>query len=298
MAENRERENRKVATIGTFDGLHRGHERVISKLREISTSLSIPPLIICFDRHPLETLAPHRAPALIQSAQERTEMLRARGLDTLVVEFTPALASLTAREWLGTMHSEYGVDALVLGYDNTFGSDGRHMNLEDYESLGHDLGVKVFTAPYESHVSSSAIRRLVAEGNVEEAATLLGRPFDVTGIVSPGKKLGRTIGFPTANVEPQYRALMPANGVYGVEVLLPDGATLPAVANVGVQPTVSADSHRTLEVHIPGFDGNLYGQLLTVKFMRRLRDEMKFSTINELKLQIKKDIEAYGNYQL
>lgn len=287
----KQQSKRRVATVGTFDGLHRGHQRVISTVKAIAAERNLQPTVISFDRHPLETIAPARAPLLIQSPSERTNSLYREGLDLITLEFTADLAALTAGEWMRRMHDDYGVDVLVVGYDNTFGSDGTAMNLSDYSRLGAATGIEVVKAPYEPHAASSAIRRLLADGNLEEAIDLLGHPFSITGIVEGGKHLGRNLGFPTANVRPPYRAQLPGRGVYAVEVMLPGGAVRKGVANIGVQPTVADDAPLRLEVHIPGFDGSLYGDRLSVKFLRRLRDERKFDSLSQLKSQITADIQ-------
>lgn len=287
---NRPVQRRRVATVGTFDGLHRGHQCVISKVKEIASERNLEPMVICFDRHPLETIAPHRAPLLIQSPSERTNSLYREGFNILTLEFTKELAAMTASEWLQKMHEEYHVDVLVVGYDNTFGCDGTGMNLSDYVRLGKEAGIEIIKAPYEPHAASSAIRRLLKEGDLDKASELLGRPFSIKGTVEPGKHLGQSLGFPTANLNPSYRALLPKHGVYAVEVTLPDGTLRRGVANIGKQPTVADDAPVRLEVHLPGFDGNLYGERLSVKFIRRLRDEMKFESVNELQRQIREDI--------
>lgn len=293
---DKEQQRRRVATVGTFDGLHRGHQRVISTVKEVAAERNLEPMMICFDRHPLETVAPDRAPFLIQSPSERTNSLYREGLRLLTLEFTPELASLTAEEWMSRIHEEHGVDALVVGYDNTFGCDGTKMTLSDYAALGRKVGVEVINAPYEPHAASSAIRRLLREGSLEEAVSLLGHPFVVKGTVEPGKHMGHDLGFPTANVRPSYRAQLPKTGVYAVEAILPDGSAHRGVANIGHQPTVAQDAPLRLEVHIPGFNGDLYGERVSVKFLRRLRDEKRFDSAGDLVQQIRKDIqEALNN---
>lgn len=281
---------RRVATVGTFDGLHRGHRRVLSTVKAEAEKRKMEPLVITFDRHPLETIAPRRAPLLIQSPSERTNSLYREGLSLLTLEFTHEMASLSAADWLARMHSDHGVDVLVVGYDNTFGSDGTGMSIADYKRLGELTGVEVVAAPYEPKAASSAIRNLLAEGDIYEANRLLGYPFTIWGEVVAGKHLGTGLGFPTANILPSYRALFPKKGVYAVDVDLPDGRRIRSVANVGHQPTVVDDAPLTLEVHIPGFDEDLYGRRLGVRFIRRIRDEKKFNTIKELKQQIARDV--------
>ena len=283
---------RRVATVGTFDGLHRGHLRVLEKLKAIATERGLEPMVICFDRHPLETIAPQRAPMLVQSPSERTNSLYGQGISLFTLEFTPEMASLSAEEWLRKMHSEQRVDVLVVGYDNTFGHDGVNMNISDYTKLGAKIGIEVVAAPYEPGAGSSAIRRLLEEGDIEGANHLLGRSFSIIGTVEEGKRLGASLGFPTANIHPGYRALMPKNGVYVVDVELPDGQCRKGVANIGVQPSVADDAPVRLEVHIPQYTEDLYGKRLVVRFLCRLRDEKKFDSIKELRAQISRDVKS------
>lgn len=282
---------RRVATVGTFDGVHRGHRRVLQMVKRLASERNLEPLVVSFDRHPLQTIAPERVPGLIQSPSRRANILYKEGFQLLTLEFTPALARHTAESWLELMHRQHGVDALVVGYDNTFGSDGTAMELADYKAIGARVGVEVIEAPVEPHVSSSAIRKAVAAGDVEAASRMLGYPFSITGEVRPGKQMGSSLGFPTANVWPAYRAQFPANGVYCVDVEMPDGSLRRGVANIGRQPTVANNAPVALEVHIPGIEGDLYGETLDVRFLRRLRDEIKFDSPQALARQIALDVE-------
>ena len=283
---------KRVATVGTFDGLHKGHRRVLEIVKREAGIRDMEPLVICFDRHPLETVAPHKAPGFIQSPSERTNELYREGFALLTLEFSLELSQLSAAQWMRKIHEEQGVEVLVVGYDNTFGCDGTKMNLADYRKIGREMGMEVIEAPYEPHASSSAIRHFLTDGSIDKASAILGRPFKVAGEVVPGKRLGASIGFPTANLHLPYRAHLPGSGVYEVEVTLPSGESRKAVANIGVQPTVAKDAPVRFEVHIPGFRANLYGSRLEVKFIRRLRDEMKFDSVEDLKKQISLDIEA------
>lgn len=283
---------RRVATVGTFDGLHRGHRRVISTVKSEALARGMEPLVISFDRHPLETIAPERAPRLIQSPSERTNTLFNEGMAFLTLEFTSLLASMTVEQWLRDIHDNHGVDVLVVGYDNTFGCDGTGMNIADYRRLATPIGIEIVEAPYEPKAASSAIRKLLAEGNIAEANHLLGRQFAIMGEVVAGKKIGASLGFPTANISPSYKAQLPKEGVYAVDVVMPDGTISRGVANIGRQPTVADDAPLRLEAHIPGFSGNLYGERLTLKFLARLRDERKFDSVGSLKKQIAEDIDT------
>lgn len=281
----------RVATVGTFDGLHRGHRKVLDTVKRLAGERGSQPMVVCFDRHPLETVAPHRAPGLITLPSHRTNALYRDGFEIFTIEFKPEVARLTAEEWLTLMRDEHGVDTLVIGYDNTFGSDGVGMSIADYQHLGRRLGIEVVEAPILPGVSSSAIRRHLAGGRLDEAADMLGRPFTLTGKVVHGKHLGTQLGFPTANLQLSYRAQLPADGVYSAEAFLPDGSVRRAVVNIGNCPTVDHTPQHTVEAHIIGLDEDIYGSRLTLKFLRRLRDERKFSSLAELTTQIRQDIQ-------
>lgn len=285
-----ETERGRVATVGTFDGLHLGHRKVIETVARLSKTKGGRPLLISFDRHPLETIAPERAPLLIQSPSERTNSLYREGFEILTLKFTRETSLLTAAEWLRRMRDEHGVETLVVGYDNTFGCDGINMNIEQYRELGRELGVEIVEAPVAKGVSSSAIRRHIGEGRIEDASAMLGRPFTLTGEVVHGKALGTKIGFPTANLRPHYRAQLPADGVYAADALLPDGSRRRAVVNIGRRPSVDSDGVRSVEAHIIGYEGSLYGERITLRFIKRLRDEIKFDSIDSLSSHISDDI--------
>lgn len=279
-----------AVTIGTFDGLHKGHRLVIATLKKLAHERSLRPMVMTFDRHPLETVAPHRAPGYVLPPSEKTGELWSHGLDLHVVEFTPETAALSAREWMEKLHAEFGVRALVVGYDNTFGCDGVNMSIDDYKKMGGELGIEVVEAPIEKGVSSSAIRRLVAAGEMEKACEMLGKPFHITGEVVHGKALGREIGFPTANLKVLYKAHLPMKGVYAADVEVPGGRVYDAVVNVGTRPTVSDSDALSIEAHLLGFSGDLYGKKITVRFRKLLREEMRFEDVMQLKRQIQKDI--------
>lgn len=285
----------KIATVGTFDGLHRGHRKVIDTLKEIAFRDGLIPLVVCFDRHPLETIAPERAPGQIQSPSERTNLLFREGLQLLTIEFTPAVAATTARDWLTDLRDNHGVRKMVIGYDNTFGSDGVGMSIADYMQLGKELGVEIIEAPVVEGISSSKIRKLISEGKIEEANELLGHPFSLIGEVVHGRGVGKGLGFPTANISVGYKALLPSDGVYYATASLPDGKTLDAMVNVGKRPTMETGGERTIEAHLLDYDSDLYGNRIRLRFKKRLRDEKKFDSIRELKMQLKEDKKTIEN---
>lgn len=280
---------RKAAAIGTFDGVHRGHAAVLECLGNIARGNGLDPVAITFDRHPLEIIAPQRAPKALTTPARKEALIKSFGVQPLVFPFNEQMRNTSARDWMIRLHDELGVSALVVGYDNTFGSDGVNLSLADYRDIGREVGIDVIEAPYVDGISSSAVRKAVAAGNVEKAAEMLGRDFELSGTVINGNHLGRTIGFPTANLLPAPGSIIPAKGVYAAFVILPDGRSYPAVVNIGVRPTVRRGNNLTIEAHIIGWTGDLYGYEIKIRFRRRLRDEITFNSINALRQQIEKD---------
>lgn len=284
-----------AVTVGTFDGLHKGHRKVLTTLKEEASKRGLRPVVFTFDRHPLETVAPHRAPAFVQSPSQRNNELWSQGLELKVLEFTPDNAALTASQWMRRLKDVHDTLLLVVGYDNTFGCDGVGLSIEDFVDIGRELGIEVISAPIERGISSSAIRHLLSSGKIEEANSMLGRPFEITGKVVHGEALGRSLGFPTANIHIPYRAHLPMKGVYVADALTPDGKVFRSVVNVGRRPTVSDSERLSVEAHLIGFEGDLYDRRLTLRFRKFLRCEKKFDSIEDLKDGIRKDVEAVKN---
>lgn len=278
-----------VVTVGTFDGLHRGHREVIATLEETAVRLSLSPLLITFANHPLDVVAPTRAPKLLMTPEEKEEALALLPVCSEMRRFDRALCSLTARQWLERLRHEYGARAIVVGYDNTFGSDGRTLTRGQLRSIADDLGLQWVDPPVLEGISSSHIRRTVAGGLLPEAAAMLGRPYAIHGLVLPGKQLGRRIGFPTANLSVAPCKLLPAPGVYAADAELPGGSVRRAVINIGCRPTVDDGNDLSVEAHIIGYSGDLYGKTLTLRLLQRLRDERKFRNLEELKAAIAAD---------
>lgn len=278
-----------VATVGMFDGLHAGHRHLLRQLRELGQRLGMATAVVTFSNHPLEVVAPDRAPAALLPRADKLRALRAVGIgEVICLDFTETLRQLTAGEFLAMLRKDYGVRALLLGYNNRLGHDAPR-SFEEYQKLGRDQGVEIFLAEeYRTaegeKVSSSVIRKLLEEGDVAKADRLLGHPYALRGKVVKGHQLGRTIGFPTANIEPEDpRQLIPREGVYAARTL---GHA--AMVNIGRRPTVGG--HRqTIEVHIIGLSEDLYGHELTVEFLRRLRDEQKFECLDQLRQQLLRD---------
>lgn len=284
-----------AVTVGTFDGVHRGHQTVLRMLREESARLGLAPLVVTFDRHPLETVAPERAPGLIMDPDSRDALIRGCGVEVERVAFTEDVRRMTAAEWMRRLVGEYGASMLLLGYDNTFGSDGMVMTSDDFRAEGQRIGLRVEVAPAVAGCSSSAVRKALAAGDTMLAASILGRPFSIRGVVERGRQLGRTIGMPTANVEASPRQLVPAPGVYAARACVPlsgKTAVYDAVVNVGTSPTVTDCGVMRIEAHLLGFSGDLYDREIRIEFGTKIRDERKFHSLDDLRVQIEADIRA------
>lgn len=279
----------KGATIGMFDGVHLGHQYLISQLKEQCDEA----VAVTFTNHPLWVIKGEREPRLLSTPAEKSRMLGALSVRPVLLPFDEQLRYMTAEEFIRLLAREHGIDRLVLGFNNSIGSDRR--TSDDDSALSNATGVEIIRAselPGDVKVNSSAIREMVAAGDVKQAAALLGRNYTLNGTVVHGKKLGRTIGFPTANIVADSNdKLIPANGVYAADATTTDGHAYRAVVNIGHRPTVDTTSAPvTIEAHLDGFTGSLYDQPLTLHFLDRLRGERKFSGLDELKAAISSDL--------
>ncbi|MCI9607226.1 MAG: bifunctional riboflavin kinase/FAD synthetase [Muribaculaceae bacterium] len=282
-----------IAALGTFDGVHRGHAFLLGHLKRMAAQRGEKSAVITFRNHPLSVIRPERVPPALTSHRRKCRLLESMGVDTVIsLDFDERLRSLTAAQFMSMIKQRYGITTLLLGYDTRFGHD-RPERFEDYKALGEQTGIEVISAPeLDSEgepVSSSRIRRAVSKGDINTANELLGHRLSLRGTVGKGKQLGRTIGFPTANIEPECPGLLiPSPGVYAVRATLPDGSSSDGMLNIGYRPTVdgSADPKLTIELHVLGYEGNLYGCVLTIEFIARLRDERKFASIDELQKQL------------
>ena len=285
---------KKAAVVGFFDGLHRGHRSLLDFARAGAKMRGLQPVAVTFRECPIEYLRPGSSPKLLASPSER---LRALGEylgsnSVIALDFNRELATMTAREFMLMLHDAYGVELLVVGFNNRFGSD-RDKTFTDYQAIGREIGMEVERAPELGEmkgVSSSAIRKAISEGRMDDAAEMLGRRYAITGEVQHGRKVGRTIGFPTANLRPtDPRLLVPAPGVYSGTAYDAAGTRYPAMVNIGVCPTVSSAGTQTIEAHLIGFEGDLYGKTVTLEFTGRMRGERRFGSLDELKTQLEAD---------
>lgn len=276
----------KIATIGFFDGVHKGHQFLFDHLRTFASERGLAPLIVTMDRHPRAVLQADYIPHLLTSTEEREKILSQYG-EVLMLPFED-VQPLTAEQFMTRLHDEYEVSVLLMGYDHCFGSD-RLEHPQDYRRIGAQCGVEVITMPEytegEWHVSSTEIRQALETGNIVVANELLGRPYALRGTVVHGKGLGRTIGFPTANIVPldPYK-IVPKCGVYMARVDTPTMDNAPAFVNIDVRGVI--------EAHIPSFKGDLYDQVLKIRFVRFLREEKQFDSLEQVKEQIKDDVDS------
>jgi len=285
-----------VATIGFFDGVHRGHRFLIERLKEDAKAAGLESTVITFERHPRQVLSSDYQPKLLTTFEEKRLLLSRTGVDNCaVLQFDRQMAQMTAREFMErVLAGLLNVKRLYIGYDHRFGHN-REEGFEDYVRYGRELGIEVLqNTAFDLegvNVSSSVIRSFLQEGEVEMAARCLGYPYFVSGKVMPGVQEGRKLGFPTANIEVTAEKLIPAPGVYAVTARLEGSAALkPAMMNIGTRPTFG-ENEQTLEVHILDFEDNIYGKELLVSFDRRLRGERKFRSAEDLADQLRKDAE-------
>ena len=280
----------RIVTTGTFDGLHRGHRLLLESLRMEGERRGWKPVVVTFDRHPLAMINPARAPHILMLPGERDARLRNLGFEVAEVHFDEEMRRLTAGEWMRRLRDEYGARGVMLGYDNTFGSDGTDLGIRDYEELGRGMGVEVLSCGVEPGVSSIDIRHALAVGDIAGANAMLGYDWTLRGNVVHGREMGRDIGFRTANLSVDPRLQLPGRGVYATMVTMPDGTDLPAVTNIGMRPTFGEQGPVSVETHIPGFAGDLYGAELCIRPVTKIRDEERFKTIGDLRLGIERDV--------
>lgn len=281
--------------LGNFDGVHYGHQQVISKAIQIAKDKNLQAGVMTFHPHPKEVLGRYEKGSYLTPLSVKLDILEKMGLDfTIVVEFTKEFATLTPFQFIEQYIEKLNIQQVVTGFDFCFGKKGEGTTdtLQQWSASSHSFYYHMVPSIDENHekISSSRIRKLLLAGEVKEAAHLLQRPFTIQGKVVHGEKRGRQLGFPTANIQLEEAYFLPKLGVYAVQVEH-GNVTLDGVLNLGLKPTFHSDLPApSLEVHLFDFDGNLYDEELRVHFISHIRDEQKFSSLDELKSQIQKDI--------
>lgn len=280
-----------AATIGFFDGVHRGHRYLLQQLEELAAANDLSPIAVTFDCHPRTVVQKDFVPSLLTTQEEKLALLSEvfKG-EVVVLPFTQELSALSAKEFMeSVLRDKLNAKLLLMGYNHHFGhGGGTH---EEYEAWGRETGIKVCLAEALSgeKVSSSRIRSLIGLGEMEKANEMLGYPYFLTGKVTEGKQIGRQIGFPTANLLTAEQKLLPACGVYAVWVKLPDGTKRGGMLCIGHRPTVEANGEISVEVHIFDFSGNLYDESISIDFIGKLREERHFDSLNSLQQQLRLD---------
>ena len=290
-----------AVTIGNFDGLHLGHQAMLARLQTVAHARGLPTCVLSFEPHPREFFAPEQAPARLSSLREKAETLRQLGIDRLhVFHFDRAFSALSAKAFVEqvlvqTLQARY----VLVGDDFRYGAQ-RAGDFASLQTTGRPLGIDVESLPTVNvageRSSSTAVRTALAAGDLDHATRLLGRPYSISGRVVHGDKLGRNIGFPTANIQLKHNR-PPLMGIFAVELCGLNGAPLPGVASLGKRPTVkSPDAVPVLEVHLFDFDAEIYGRRVRVDFLHKLRDEEKYPDLDSLVAQIRRDVDNAKHY--
>ncbi len=288
----RERHRGCVLTVGNFDGVHLGHQAIVEQLVSRAREAGVPALLMTFEPQPQEFFAGARVRARLTRLREKVHALARLPLDRiLVVRFDRAFSNLTPDAFIGDLLvRRLGIREIVVGDDFRFGRGGQGdfaQLVAAGERLSFDVVRRDTVRRDGRRVSSSWVRELLTEGRLAQAAALLGRPYSMLGRVAQGDRLGRSIGFPTANI-PLHRRISPVSGVFAVRVAGLAPQPLPGMANVGMRPTVSG-TERRLEVHLFGFDRDVYGRHVEVEFLHKLRDEVRFGSLDALRVQLERD---------
>lgn len=283
-----------VIATGFFDGVHLGHRLVVGQLVEAAAARGDESMVVTFWPHPRNVLQKDaRSLRLLTSLDEKVAMLKSLGVSHVeVLDFTREFSSMTARDYLGRLKERYGAAALLLGYDNRMGCDAS--GPDAVARVAEEMGLEVIrtdmvTSSQGTALSSTRIRRCLDAGDVAGAAGMLGYSYVLRGVVVAGNRLGRTLGFPTANMQLyEPLKLVPGNGVYFVRVKV-FGKEFLGMCNIGMRPTVAVGGSRTIETNIFGFDEDIYGLDLELSFVAKIRDEVRFGSVDQLKAQLEKD---------
>ena len=281
--------------IGVFDGVHRGHQMLIARMLDEARARSLTGGVITFHPHPLTVVRPDIKISYLESLERRVELLGNLGVDFVsVLQFTSELQQVSAADFARLLVEEAGLRLLVVGEDFRLGRGGEG-TIEVLTALGDELGFEVLPVPLlgddTDRVSSTRVREALAAGEMEAVGNLLGRSFFLRGPVLHGDERGRQIGFPTLNIGVSADRWLPPNGVYVTRAHVGEREFL-ACTNIGIRPTFEGDERRLVETHLLDFEGDLYGQLVTVELLHRLRSEQKFNGIDELSAQIQQDLVA------
>lgn len=285
-----------MATIGFFDGVHLGHRFLIDEVKAAAAQRGLPSAVITFPTHPRSVLQQAYQPRLLNSFADKLRLLATTGVDyCIVLDFTEALSQLSAEAFLRILATQWRVKGLVIGYDHRFGHDRRD-GFEQYVEYGQRWGIEILKAAAfdagHTAVSSSEIRRLVQEGKVERAAQLLTYAYHISGRIVSGYKVGRTLGFPTANIQPDDpMQLLPGIGVYAVWVEVA-GQRYKGMLYIGSRPTLDNGTQLSIEVHILHFSGDIYNDPIRVSFTHFVRGDEKFDSLEALKAQLMRDREV------
>lgn len=286
----------QALAIGNFDGVHRGHQAILARLKE-SAAQGLVPSVMTFEPHPREFFSPATAPARLTSLREKLELLDEAGVQRVYLcRFNRKFAAIGAAEFMETILRPLNVKSLLVGDDFRFGA-GRTGNLDSLRVAGFQVESVADVMLDDERVSSTAIRTALAAGDLRRAGALLGRPYSVSGHVAHGDKLGRELGYPTANIYMLHER-SPLFGIYAVKLRGLGAQDLPGVASLGVRPTVKQQGRPLLEVHLFDFDRDIYGRHVRVLFMHKIRDEAKFPDLEALKRQIATDERAARAYFL
>jgi len=285
-----------VATVGFFDGVHRGHRYLIRQVCEIAAQREMRSMVVTFPVHPRKVLCSDYQPRLLTTREEKERLLKATGVDCLKwMDFDRALSQLTARTFMQRLYSDYDVRILVVGYDHRFGR-GRSEGFEDYVRYGQEIGMEVVRAgELPGGTSSTTVRKALEGGDIRLANHVLGYSYFLQGQVVHGFHNGTGLGFPTANLQVAADKLVPKNGAYCVRVMMGKGTGMepvgrfPGMLNIGNRPTLDNGTERSIEVHLLDFSGNLYGDVLQVDFIDFLRPEQRFQSLEELHRQLEAD---------
>jgi len=297
--------SKPVLTIGTFDGVHLGHQKILKNLNQVAEKIGGESVLFTFFPHPRMVLYPKsHGVRLIQTEDEKLKKLEEMGLQNIIIiPFTVEFSRLSALEFVRDfLVNKIGVKQLVIGYDHQFGKN-REGNIDYLREVceTYDFGITEISAKEmdEVNISSTKIRNALKEGNIEVANAYLGSKFELFGTVTKGKGLGKTLGFPTANITPgSALKLIPGNGVYVVQAIIDGKKEFHGMLNIGTNPTISDENNRTIELHIIDFNDDIYGKEIEVQFLSRLRDEMKFESVPALIEQIKQDEQVTRSYIL